>query len=59
MMDYKESSKLAGKYYIPSMRGMEHKDQLTEGLSITHEQATDNYMEGTVDQYVVEQNGNN
>lgn len=41
------------------MRGMEHKDQLTEGLSITHEQATDNYMEGTVDQYVVEQNGNN
>lgn len=58
-MDYfKESTKLAGKHYDPSMRTKENKDQFQEGLSVTNEQISDNYMEGTIDQYVNEQNGN-
>ncbi|WP_033828713.1 YozQ family protein [Bacillus andreraoultii] len=55
---YKESSQLAGKHYDPSMRTKENKNQFQKGLSVTHEQISDNYMEGTVDQYVVEQNDN-
>lgn len=57
-MDTKESCKLAGKHYDPSMRGKENQDHLTKGLSLTHEQVIDNYMEGTIDHYVKKQEGN-
>jgi hypothetical protein len=43
-----ESLKIAGKQFDPSDH--EGESQVEQGLAITHEQAEDDYMEGTVDQ---------
>lgn len=45
-----ENQKIAGRHFEPS--DYKGKTQLEQGLSITHEQVGDDYMEGTVDQLI-------
>ncbi|MDQ0229659.1 YozQ family protein [Metabacillus malikii] len=47
MTKSKENEKLAGKFFEVEDYGRDN--QLSSGLATTHEQASDNYMEGTVD----------
>lgn len=43
-----ESNKLAGKgYEVEDYKG---QDELSAGLAMTHEQASDGYMEGTIEE---------
>ncbi|MGM7723984.1 YozQ family protein [uncultured Metabacillus sp.] len=42
-----ESSQIAGRHYEPE--DYKRQDELSEGLAMTHEQASDDYMEGTID----------
>ena len=43
-----ESNKLAGKEYeVEDYKG---QDELSSGLATTHEQASDGYMDGTIEQ---------
>ncbi|MFD1737793.1 YozQ family protein [Bacillus salitolerans] len=44
----KENLEIAGRQFDPS--DYEGESQLEQGLAITHEQAGDDYTEGTVDQ---------
>jgi hypothetical protein len=46
--DPNESSKIAGRTYDAS--DYQKNDELSSGLAETHEQFSDTYMEGTVDQ---------
>ena len=41
------AKKVAGKMY--SVSDYESKEELDKGIAITHEQVSDNYMEGTID----------
>jgi hypothetical protein len=43
-----ENLKISGKQFDPS--DYKGESELEQGLAITHEQAEDDYMEGTVDQ---------
>ncbi|SDK06232.1 YozQ family protein [Sediminibacillus albus] len=54
----KDAEKVAEKMYDPS--DYQKDDQLAQGLSITHEQASDNYTEGTIEGEIdqVGQDGN-
>lgn len=45
--DLQQSNEVAEKYYDAS--GYQSSNQTEKGLAITHEQATDAYIEGTVD----------
>ncbi|MGY0694424.1 DUF4025 domain-containing protein [Virgibacillus sp. FSP13] len=47
-VDPKDSSKIAEKNYDPSY--YQGKTQFEKGIAETHEQATDDYVEGTIDQ---------
>lgn len=42
-----ESSQIAGRQY--EVEDYNRQDELASGLAITHEQASDDYMEGTID----------
>jgi hypothetical protein len=42
----RESTKLAGRYYQPE--DYNGQDQLSSGLAITHEQASDTWTEGEI-----------
>ncbi|RIW38437.1 DUF4025 domain-containing protein [Bacillus salacetis] len=42
-----QTTKLAGRTYEPADYGK--KDELSQGLAMTHEQATDSLTEGTID----------
>ena len=42
-----ESSQIAGRQY--EVEDYKRQDQLSSGLATTHEQASDDYMEGTID----------
>ncbi|MCU9613586.1 YozQ family protein [Caldibacillus lycopersici] len=54
-MRYDNSKKLAGKHYAHDMK--QNDDELSQGLSLTHEQVSDNYMEGTIDGVIEKENG--
>lgn len=47
------NNKVAGKNFHPS--DYQGKTELEKGLSETHEQVSDNYFEGTVDQLLNEE----
>jgi hypothetical protein len=42
-----ESSQIAGRQY--EVEDYKRQDELSSGLATTHEQASDDYMEGTID----------
>jgi hypothetical protein len=42
-----ESSQIAGRQY--EVEDYNRQDELASGLATTHEQASDDYMEGTID----------
>ncbi|WP_062356739.1 YozQ family protein [Bacillus kwashiorkori] len=42
-----DAKKIAGRHFSHELRN--NTDQLSQGLTLTHEQVSDNYMEGTVD----------
>ncbi len=42
-----DAAKVAEKMYDPS--DYDGKDQLSKGLAVTHEQVSDDYVEGTID----------
>jgi hypothetical protein len=42
-----ESNKIAGKEY--EVEDYKSQDEVSSGLATTHEQASDGYMEGTID----------
>jgi Protein of unknown function (DUF4025) len=42
-----ESNQIAGKEY--EVEDYKSQDELSSGLATTHEQASDGYMEGTID----------
>ncbi|AXI07729.1 DUF4025 domain-containing protein [Oceanobacillus zhaokaii] len=50
------AKKVAEKLYNPS--DYESKNQLEKGMSITHEQVSDSYMEGTIDGKIDELDNN-
>lgn len=47
-VDPEDSSKIAKKNYDPSFS--QSKTQFEQGLAETHEQVSDDYAEGTIDQ---------
>jgi hypothetical protein len=47
-----ESSQIAGRQY--EVEDYKRQDQLSSGLATTHEQASDDYMEGTIDAMIEE-----
>ncbi|WP_246942087.1 YozQ family protein [Bacillus pinisoli] len=49
-----KKEELAGKQFDPSF--YENANEVEAGLATTHEQATDSYIEGTVDGNVDKQN---
>ncbi|KKI93405.1 hypothetical protein WQ54_03985 [Bacillus sp. SA1-12] len=42
-----DSNQIAGRHY--EAEDYKRQDELSEGLATTHEQASDDYMEGTID----------
>jgi hypothetical protein len=42
-----ESNQIAGRQY--EVEDYKRQDELSSGLATTHEQASDDYMEGTID----------
>ncbi len=50
------SEKVANNHY--NVNHYNSQDQTEKGLAITHEQASDNYMEGTIDAKIDETNEN-
>jgi len=50
-----DSKELAGKYYDESLENS--TDEVSQGLKLTHEQVTNYYMGGTVDDVIERQKG--
>jgi Protein of unknown function (DUF4025) len=52
-----ESKQIAGRQY--EVEDYNRQDELSEGLAETHEQASDDYMEGTIDAELNDQDSAN
>lgn len=53
----KDATKLAGRDY--NVADYQNSDQLSKGLATTHEQVSDAYMEGEIQQVVENDNSKN